>query len=171
MDSEEINYLSVLNTDNLDTIDINKECIDEIIQTITYTLNKLNINLEGKSVYYQRNSNKISILAIKLADGDDQDVSNYMFNGGDARSFEHFNSCDVFLHADAKVGQKAMNIANMISRNIVEFFNKMEKYYLDNGMVDTEVSFRIPLGEDFKKETSQDNGVRSLIKRFFRSKK
>ena len=32
MDSEEINYLSVLNTDNLDTIDINKECIDEIIQ-------------------------------------------------------------------------------------------------------------------------------------------
>ena len=77
----------------------------------------------------------------------------------------------MFLHADAKVGQKAMNIANMISRNIVEFFNKMEKYYLDNGMVDTEISFRIPLSEDFKKETSQDNGVRSLIKRFFRSKK
>ena len=47
----------------------------------------------------------------------------------------------------------------------------MEKYYLDNGMVDTELSFRIPLGEDIKKESSQDNGVRSLIKRFFRSKK
>ena len=42
----------------------------------------------------------------------------------------------------------------------------MEKYYLENGMVDTEVSFRIPLGEDYKKDNSQDNGVRSLIKRW-----
>ena len=30
--------------------------------------------------YYQRNKDKISLLAIKLADGDDQDVRNYMFN-------------------------------------------------------------------------------------------
>lgn len=167
MEKEEINYLSVLNAETANDFIFNKEYIDEIVDIVTITLKKLNVSLNGKSLYYQRNSNRISLLAIKLTNGDDQDVSNYMFNGADARSFEHFKQCDVFLHADAKIGQLSIKIANMISKSIVAFFNKMETFYFENGMEDIDISFRLPLGEELN-NNKEDTGIKKLIKQIFK---
>lgn len=164
---EEINYLSVLNVVDAEVVDINKESIDKITNIIKKTLISLNISLEGKSIYYQR-SNKVSILAIKLANGDEQDTKNYMFNGADATYFEKSRRCDVFLHADAFVAQPSIRVAGMISKDIVNFFDEMESYYLENDLMDMNISFRVPLGRDNDKEIEQDTGIKGLIKRFFK---
>ena len=51
---EERTSLSVI-----DTIDIDSEIFEDIIDKITRCMMKLNIKLDNKSIYYQRNANKI----------------------------------------------------------------------------------------------------------------
>ena len=146
----------------IDNIDIDSEIFESIIDKITKCMISLNIKLDNKSVYYQRNANRTSILAIKLSNGSDNDIANFMFNGCDANYFKDSLSCDVYLHADKKVGQVSMNIANMISSDIVDFFNNIEGELAVKGLCDTELFVRIPLGVQTKKK--EDSKFLRLVK-------
>ena len=149
---------------------INSELFDDITSKITKVMESLGINLEGKSIYYQRNADKTSILAIKVTDGKDEDYENYMFNGCDANYYRPGMSCDVYLHANAKSGQVSMAIANMISQDIVDFFDTLEGELAINGLRESECSIRIPLvptvkKEETKKETKGLRFIRKIFKR------
>ena len=81
------NELNISNfNENLDTIPsyIDMQNFNYIIEIIRNAFKRLNINPEGKSIYYKRYTNGNSVLAIKVSQGDDNDISNYMFNGCDA---------------------------------------------------------------------------------------
>ena len=51
--------LSVVNEINID-----ESIFTNIIDIISNAMNRLGINLDGKSIYYQRNANKTSILDV-----------------------------------------------------------------------------------------------------------
>ena len=153
----------------IDTIDIDSEIFEDIIDKITRCMMKLNIKLDNKSIYYQRNANKTSILAIKVGNGEDGDVANFMFNGCDATDYARYMSCDVYLHADKKVGQDSMEIANMISNDIVEFFNTLEGELAIKGLSDTELFLRIPLeSEQKEKNNNNENRLLRMVRNIFK---
>ena len=89
-----------------------------------------------------------------------------MFNGADASYFRDSHRCDVYLHANAKCAQLASRMANLISKDIVKFFNDMEEYLLNNYMNDLEFSIRIPLVQN--KNVEKESGVKRLINKFFK---
>ena len=161
---EESTELAVLNE-----IDLDEGIFLDIVEKITFCLNRLNIKLDGKSIYYQRYANKTSILAIKLANGEDSDVANFMFNGCDASEYAKYMSCDVYLHADKKVSQASLNIANMITRDIVEFFKTLEGELALKGLSDSELFIRIPLEKDKKVDkNNRDNRLLKLVRNIFK---
>ena len=161
---EESTELAVLNE-----IDLDEGIFLDIVEKITFCLNRLNIKLDGKSVYYQRYANKTSILAIKLANGEDSDVANFMFNGCDASEYAKYMSCDVYLHADKKVSQVSLNIANMITHDIVEFFKTLEGELALKGLSDSELFIRIPLEKDKKVDkNNKDNRLLKLVRNIFK---
>ena len=121
-----------------DTAIVDENIFMNIVDKIVLCMSSLGINLDGKDVYYQRYANKTSILAIKVSNGEDHDVANFMFNGCDASEFERYMSCDVYLHAEAKSAQYSIKIANMISSDIVDFFNTLEGELVLNGCFDSE---------------------------------
>ena len=145
----------------INNIDLDEVIFRDIVDKIANCMKMLGISPDNKSVYYQRNANKTSVLAIKIGNGEDGDVANFMFNGCDATDYARYMSCDVYLHADKKVGQASMKIANMISNDIVEFFNTLEGELAIKGLSDTELFLRIPLESD-KKEKKDNNGNRLL---------
>lgn len=161
---EESKELTVLHE-----IDIDESIFLDIRSRIINAMDSLGIKLEGKSIYYQRFANKTSVLAIKLGKGEDSDTNNFMFNGCDATYFDGHNSCDVYLHANKKVGQEAMAMANMVSRDIVDFFDTLERELAVKGLNNSELLLRIPLViEDKKEKASKDNSVIKLIKTIFK---
>ncbi len=161
---EESTELSVLQT-----IDIDENIFLDIMDKVISCMTRLGIKLDDKSVYYQRYANKTSILAIKLGKGEENDTNNFMFNGCDATYFNGDRSCDVYLHANKKIGQEAMNMANMMSSDIVEFFNTIEGELVLNGLSDSELFIRIPLsnGKD-KKNDKKGNRLLKVVKNMFR---
>lgn len=161
---EESTELSVLQT-----IDIDENIFLDIMDKVISCMTRLGIKLDDKSVYYQRYANKTSILAIKLGKGEDSDTNNFMFNGCDATYFNGDRSCDVYLHANKKIGQEAMNMANMMSSDIVEFFNTIEGELALNGLSDSELFIRMPLSKDKdKKNGKKGNRLLKVVKNMFK---
>lgn len=156
--------LSVINS-----VDLDESIFRDIIEKIINCMKMLGIKTDDKSVYYQRNANKTSILAIKVGNGEDGDVANFMFNGCDATDYARYMSCDVYLHADKKVGQASMEIANMISNDIVEFFNTMEGELALKGLSYTELFLRIPLeSEQKEKNNNNENRLLRMVRNIFK---
>lgn len=143
-------------------IDLEESIFTDLIDLICTNMTRLGINLDDKSVYYQRFANKTSILAIKLGKGEDSDTNNFMFNGCDATYFNGHGSCDVYLHANKKIGQEAMKMANMMSRDIVEFFDTIEGELAIKGLSESELFIKIPLVKE--KEQSKDNKENRVLK-------
>ena len=147
---------------------INTDIFNDIVERIIRCMNLLGINLEDKSIYYQRYSNKTSILAVKVSKGGDDDIANFMFNGCDANYFGQCSCCDVYLHAEAKSGQQSMKIANMISSDIVDFFNLIEGELAINGLSENEFFIKIPLGREVVKENKTENKALKFIRNIFK---
>lgn len=170
----ELNNFNVENSTELSVINeinIDESVFIEIIDIISNAMSRFGIKLEGKSIYYQRSANKTSILAIKLCNGDDNDTNNYMFNGCDATYFNGHNSCDVYLHANKKVGQIAMNMANLVSSDIVRFFEVVEGELVLNGLSESELFIRIPLGiKEEETKNNKDNRVLRFVRKIFNNK-
>lgn len=150
-------------------IDLDESIFTDIIDKIIMCMTSLGISLDDKSVYYQRFANKTSILAIKLGKGEDSDTNNFMFNGCDATYFNGCGSCDVYLHANKKIGQEAMKMANMMSRDIVDFFDTVEGELAIKGFSESELFIKIPLvrEKEVKKE-NKDNRVLKFVRNIFK---
>lgn len=147
---------------------IDKDIFNGITEKIISCMSQLGIDLEDKSIYYQRYSNKTSILAIKVSKGEDTDIANFMFNGCDANYFGQCSTCDVYLHAEAKSGQPSMKIANMISSDIVDFFNMIEGELAINGFSDSEIFIKIPLSDRVVKQKQEENRALKFIRNIFK---
>ncbi len=168
----ELSYFKVEESKELavvQEIDLDESIFTNIIDKIIMCMTSLGINLDDKSVYYQRLTNKTSILAIKLCSGEDSDTNNFMFNGCDASYFNGHGSCDVYLHANKKIGQEAMKMANMMSRDIVDFFDTVEGELAIKGFSESELFIKIPLvrEKEVKKE-NKDNRVLKFVKNIFK---
>ena len=150
---------------DLSSVDINIQEFYRIIEIIKLALKSIGVNLEGMQVYYQRNVDTTSILAIKVSQGKDSDIDNYMFNGCKAWKHGSNVSCDVYMQSEAKSAQKSMKLANLISRDIVDFFDEIENDLLKNNKFDLSLSLIMPL--DIKKE-KEENNIKKLVKRILK---
>lgn len=161
LENFEIINSSICLEDNV--IGISFDCFNKILERIRVVFKELHISVNDKTIYYERFADKTSILAIKLSNGDDFDSTLYMFNGCDASSFEKYSSCDVYLHADKKVAQSALKIANLMSRDIVKFFEEIEEELLLNNQKDSSFSLRMPI---YQKDKQNDGVAKKLAKIF-----
>ena len=151
----------------LNTLNINLEIFETLRNKIIETFNKIGLSTEDMSIYYERHSDGSSILAIKLSKGEDFDVADYMINGCLVEYYNNEVSCDIGFHADKKVSQKAMHIANRNTNNIILFFKKLEQEIYNNGLSNIALSLQISLDNYKEKEESRrdKSKIRSLLKR------
>lgn len=151
-------------------IGINIDVFDNLTNVVIKSFDKLGINLKGMLIYYQRYSYSSSVLAVKVLSGDDSDINNYMVNGCSVSYNNDYANCNVYLHSLGKNDLKLVNIANLISNDIVTFFEDIEQELVKKKLTNLEVSFVIPLdrvkdvGTDFR-ESNLKKKMRSIFKR------
>lgn len=149
--------------------ELEESIFTDLVDKIITNMSRIGISLEDKCVFYQRFANKTSILAIKLGKGEDSDTNNFMFNGCDAMYFDGTNTCDVYLHANKKVGQEAMQMANIMSRDIVEFFDTIEGELILKGLSNSELFIKILLVKQQEKSNDKkENKVLKFVKNIFK---
>lgn len=150
---------------SIENINIDTQEFYKIIKIVKLSLRKIGVNPNGLQLYYQRNLDATSILAIQVTHGDNCDIKNYMLNGCKSWKQDSSINCDIYIHSDAKSAQKSMKLSNLISRDIIDFFEKSEKMLLKNNNFDLPLSFMIPL--DIKKE-KEENSIKKLIKKILK---
>lgn len=160
--------------EKLNQID-NYKWFEKIIPEIIKTFNRINIDNNNKCLYYERKKNGTSILAIQLINGNKNDISNYMvFGCSTFVSNKIINKdvcCDVCLHADAKSGNYAQKVINIMSKQIVEFFENVENDLCRKNEVTKEICFLISLNQE-KIISSNDkkNNMKSKILSIFKKR-
>ena len=164
----DIKSVKELNRD--DNIGINMDNFEKICDVVKKDFDKLGISSNGMLIYYQRYSYAASVLAIKVLVGDDNDVSNYIVSGCRADYNNNMANCDVYLHSVAKNNLKLVDLVNLISNDIVTFFEKMENDLLKKQLINLDCSFVIPLTREKSngiknKETNLKKKIHSLFKR------
>lgn len=161
--------MELIKVNNINSIS-SKE-FELIKEKIINTFNILNYNTDNMSFYYERHSNGSSILAIKLSNGDDQDMDNYMVNGCLVEYRDNNKpSCDIGFHANAKVSKRAMYLANILNEAIISFFENVEEELFKNNLTNIECSVRIPIGNivknsQIKKENKLKRRLLCLFKK------
>ena len=172
-----INESTSLN--NINNINIDTKAFDTIKEHIKMAFNINSIDLEKMQIYYQRNNDATSILVIQVEKGDNQDMTNYMINGSKAWQQGETVYCDVYMHADKKCSKKAMEIGNLISRFIVEFFEEFEQELLKTNNFDISLSIAIPLynkvennnlNREYKYQPKEDSYIKKLIKKIIKNR-
>lgn len=164
MEKENINQVENALTLNEFSIEIDINHFINIRNLVYQTFKKAKINPENKHIYYQRNENGTSILAIQVTDGEYTDLSNFMINGSTVNYYKDDISCDVYLHADAKSSKNSLELAREISHSIVEFFEDLEREFLLKKLTNSSFSLRIPLYE--KEITPKNSSLKSLLKKW-----
>ena len=168
MEFFEFNTSESLEMLELSSSKINEDPFVKIKQKILLIFNKLGINVDTKSIYYERHNNKQSILAIKISNGKDFDMSNYMINYCITNYSNNKPSCDIGFHANAKVGQSAMHIANNITKDIIDFFETVEKDLFDKNLTSIDFSLTIPLDDSIVQKTiPKKNNFKTRIRSLF----
>lgn len=102
MDLEKISIQPYNQMIDLEDIQIDTSEFYKIIEITKLALSKIGIEPDGLKIYYQRNSDASSMLAIQVTRGVDNDIENYMFNCCKAWKHDLNVTCDVYLHAEAK---------------------------------------------------------------------
>lgn len=167
MELSKFNNTNNIDISELNTLNINLEIFEIIKNKIIETFNKIELSTQDMSIYYERHSDGSSILAIKLSKGEDFDMANYMINGCLVEYYNNEVMCDIGFHADKKVGQRALNIARINTKDIINFFKTLEQEIYNHGLSDIELSLQIPLDTYQEKEKSNKgkSKIRSLLKR------
>ena len=124
MELNKIDMNSINETKDLENIDINE--FDRIKEVLKEALKRTGINPESMKMFYQRNEDATSVLALQVTSGLDSDVANYMINGCKAWNHGTSVNCDVYLHAEAKSAQKSVRLASLITKDVVSFFENVE---------------------------------------------
>ena len=151
----------------LDDLQISEEVFSKLIDAIKKGLSSINVNPEDVKIVYKRNFDATSVLAIKLKDGGDFDTTNYMVVSSEAYKNADKVTCNVEMQGNEKISVEQMKLANLISRNIVEFFEEIENGLYKNNNFDLSISLTILLDERKKQE---ENGKNKLIKSIFKRK-
>lgn len=158
-------YLDYINNRSLDT-----EIFYKLINAVKKGLLNNLISFDDKKIVYKRNPDGTSIIAIKLAEGDDKNTKNYMVVNCEAWKGADKVTCNVEMNADAKISVSSMKLSNLISRNIVEFFEEMENDLYRKNNFDISISLTIPLAEG--KDLVENNKTKSKsIKNIFKRNK
>ena len=160
--------------ENLTQID-NYKWFEKIIPEIIKTLNRINIDNSNKYLYYERKKNGTSILAIQLINGNKNDISNYMvFGCSTFISGEIINKnvcCDIYLHAEAKSGNYAQKIINIMSKQIIDFFENVENDLCRKNELTKEISFLVSLNQEkIISTTDEKNNIKSKILSIFKKR-
>jgi hypothetical protein len=155
------------NYSGINDLNINNKPFEQITGIIKDTFTTLKYGKDNMNVYYQRYKNGSSILAIKVLDGDEFDITNYMFNGCSIVYYNNKISSTVSFHSDKRATHRSMAIANLISDDIILFFREVEEEILSKDLKDLELNIKMPLYELKKEET----GIKQLVKNIFKNKK
>ena len=151
-------------------IGININVFDNLTNVIIKSFDKLGINSKGMLIYYQRYSYSASVLAIKVLSGDVNDINNYIVNGCSVNYNDNYVNCNVYLHSFGKNDLKLVNMVNLVSNDIVAFFEDVEHELVKKQLTNLEVSFVIPLDREkskgiSSKESNLKRKIRSLFKK------
>lgn len=167
MELIKFNNSNNIDISELNTLNINLETFETIKNKIIETFNKIGLSTDDKSIYYERHRDGSSILAIKLSKGEDNDMTNYMINGCLVEYYNNEVSCDIGFHADKKVSQRALTVANKNTKDIIHFFKTLEQEMYNEGLSNIELSLQIPLDNYQAKEKSNrgKSKIRSLLKK------
>ena len=146
---------------------------EKIIPEIESNFKRLGININNKYLYYERKKNGTSILAIQLLNGNKNDISNYMVFGCssfvDSTIMNKNVYCDIYLHADAKSGNYAQKVLNVMSKRIIEFFEYIENDLCIKNELTKEISFLIPLNQGkIISSSDEQNNIKTKILSIFR---
>ena len=106
------------------------------------------------------------ILAYYEYRGISSEKENYMFIGTTTSYRNGKPHCDVFMHADAKSAQEALELSRYASRKIVNFFEKTEKDLVDKNITDSEFTISIPFSSKKENKNEKDEQELPRIKRF-----
>lgn len=149
---------------------------EKIIPEIEAVFKRIGININNKYLYYERKKNGTSTLAIQLIDGIKNDISNYMVFG--CRSFvsgTFINKnvcCDIYLHADAKSGNYAQKIINIMSKQIIQFFEFVENDLCRKNELTKEISFLVSLNQEkIISAPDEKNNMKSKILSIFKKRR
>lgn len=145
---------------------VSTESFEELKNIILAYYEYRGISSENMCIEYQRFSNANSVLAIKLIEGENSDKENYMFIGTTTSYRNKKPYCDVFMHADAKSAQEALELSRYASRKIVDFFEKTEKDLVDKNITDSEFTISIPFSSKKENKNEKDEQELPRIKRF-----
>ena len=153
-----------------DNIGINMNNFVKLCDVVKKNFNKLGIGSNGMLIYYQRYSYAASVLAIKVLSGDDNDINNYIVNGCSVNYNNNYVNCNVYLHSFGKNDLKLVNMINLVSNDIVTFFEDVEHELVKKQLTNLEVSFIIPLNREkikviSSKESDLKRKIRSLFKK------
>ena len=116
-----------------------------------------------KSIRYTRKSNGKSVLSIKLNDGLDSDVNNYIHFGAEPVKFEDFQAVNIFVHADKVISSDANIMLNLVQDDVRSFFEKFEDYLIQNNIENKEYDVHMSV-KTLKKEK---DSVLTRIKNIF----
>lgn len=159
MNIDEIN----INNNQLISLEyINKLEFYKIIETIQNSLTKIGIDTEGMKVYYQREIDATSILAIQVSKGSYKDINNYMITGCKTHYHGIDAECDIYMHSKSKSAQKSSELAFLITKDIVDFFEKIENELLRENNFYLPLAIMIPLDKEIIKE---ENNIKKLLKK------
>lgn len=145
---------------------------EKILFEIEDVFKKIGININTKYLYYERKKNGTSILAIQLIDGNKNDISNYMIFGCSTfisgKIINKNVCCDIYLHADAKSGNYAQKIINILSKQIIEFFENVENDLCRKNELTKEINYLISLNKEKIIGSSEFNNMKQKILSIFR---
>lgn len=162
------NNFNFKNISDVDYNIVDKKALNRVIEVTNKALKSIEINADTMKLLYQRLDNKNSILAIKVIPGKDSEA-NFIFYECKIKG-----SCSVVLHNDYN-GEIATKLAGKLSREVIWFFEKIEKDLNNN---DISFTYSIPLSEEkviVEEEvieepivTDEKKKVKKLVKNFFR---
>ena len=105
----------------------------------------IGIDESHKNIRYIRKSNGKSMLSIKLNDGLDSDIKNYIHFGAEPVIFKDFRAVNIFVHADKAVSIKANYIINLVQDDVRSFFESFENYLAQNDIENNEYDISMPV--------------------------
>ena len=130
----------------------------------------LQFGVKDSYLYYKRNSNAKSVLAIQVSNGNFRDQENYMINfskclrNNNVIISEEDMHCNVGFQAEVKSSKRAMMIANYLAKDIVKFFEQMEYTLWLNNQTNLEMEILIPL-KIWRRENIVERILRKIEKR------
>ena len=102
--------------------------LDAIAKKVEIAFSVMHIDSNNKNIFYNREDNTSSKLGIQIGAGDTSDLTNYViFNRSSYGSEEIIKHNTISMHADKDISYESNMLANVMTDDIIEFFDTTEK--------------------------------------------